>query len=132
MSLGAGARPVRVLVVDDDETVRVAMLDLLSSPSVAVLTADSLPAARETLEREEVDLVITDLRLRGRRDTDGLVLLSWIKRRRPKLPVLLITGLGGSGIDREAERLGAAGCWRKTMPIGDLVGRVRALGVPVD
>ena len=125
----AAAGVVRVLVVDDEESVLEALTDLLAGPRVAVRTARSLAEALLLLEDPGFGLVITDLRLRGREDRDGFALLEWMRLHRPGTPVLVITGLGGRDFERQARRRGAAGCWRKSGALGDLLDLVERLGV---
>ena len=123
-------RVKKVLIVDDDAAVLLGLPAVLESPAVQVATAASLLEARELLETQSVDLVITDLRLRGRTDTDGMELISWIKERYPETEVALITGLGSGELRDEALRRGAAAYWEKSISMPELVAQVNALGIP--
>ena len=123
-------QPYRVLIVDDDAAVRRALPGVLQSPLVEVETAANLEEAQQALSRG-VDLLITDLRLRDREDTDGFELLSWARRHWPSLPVVVLTAYGSSELRAQAIRLGAVDLWFKSLSMSDFVERLRQLGVPV-
>lgn len=124
-------RVKKVLIVDDDAAVLLGLPAVLESPEVQVATAASLDDAKDVLESLAVDLVITDLRLRGQSDTDGMELISWVKERHPETEVVLITGFGSRELKDEALRRGATDYWEKSISAPELVARVNSLGIPV-
>lgn len=77
-----------ILVVDDDEDIRLALQRLLTYKHYAVDLADSAEQALAALETKEYDLVLTDLQMPG---MDGLDLIDQIKLRSPQTPVVMIT-----------------------------------------
>jgi len=123
-------RSWRVLIVDDDAAVRGALPAVLQGPRVEVETASNLVDAHRCL-CHGVDLLITDLRLRDREDTDGFELVMWAHSRTPELPVVVLTAHGSSEMRAQAKRLGAVDLWIKTMSMDEIVGRIRSLGIPV-
>ncbi|WP_413110711.1 sigma-54-dependent transcriptional regulator [Thaumasiovibrio sp. DFM-14] len=78
----------RVLVVEDDEGLREALVDTLSLAGYQWLEADSAEQAIVLLKQHQVDIVVSDVQMAG---MDGLGLLRSIKLHWPKLPVLLMT-----------------------------------------
>ena len=120
-----------ILIVDDDDTTRSSLVSLLASDAVAVHTASTVEEAESLLEAETFDLVIVDLSLTGRVGTEGLELISKMRQRAPATQVVLFTGYGSPEIEREARRRGVDDYWEKTIPIPALIGRIRALGIPV-
>jgi two-component system response regulator FlrC len=80
-----------VLVVEDDASLREALVDTLRAAGLAALAAADAGTALQALEREEIALVISDVQMPG---GDGYELLSSIKRSRPDLPVVLMTAYG--------------------------------------
>ncbi|WP_087021530.1 sigma-54-dependent transcriptional regulator [Thaumasiovibrio subtropicus] len=78
----------RVLVVEDDEGLREALVDTLSLAGYEWIEADSAEQAIVLLKQHAVDIVISDVQMAG---MDGLGLLRTIKNNWPKLPVLLMT-----------------------------------------
>ncbi|HEY5302233.1 MAG TPA: MEDS domain-containing protein [Acetobacteraceae bacterium] len=85
-----GEARARVLVVDDDAIVLETLAEQLEAADYAVLTAGDGAAALALLdEGEAVDMVISDLSMRG---SDGVTLIREVHRHRPKLPAILLTG----------------------------------------
>jgi len=83
---------LRVLVLDDEEPIRSLHRRLLAKLDVEVLVVASAPDGRELLEQEEVDLVISDIKMPG--EIDGIGLYDWVRRERPGLAerFLFVTG----------------------------------------
>ncbi|NUP57741.1 MAG: response regulator, partial [Gemmatimonadaceae bacterium] len=86
------ARPTRSLVVDDEPSLREVQRRLLMLEGFDVLLAENSTQARELLSRNQVDLVVSDLRMPG--DIDGLGLLASLEQDYPELAAtaLLVTG----------------------------------------
>jgi signal transduction histidine kinase len=91
-SEGHGTARRRILVVDDEPSLRQIQRRLLHSENVEVLLAANGEEAREILDAEVVDLVISDLRMPGA--TDGRGLITWIGEHKPHLSerILIVTG----------------------------------------
>lgn len=85
-ALGDG---VRVLLVEDNVQVRSFAEDLLKDLGCVVVSAESGDQARQRLEEEEVDIVLSDIVMPG---MSGIELAAEIARVRPHLPVVLATG----------------------------------------
>jgi DNA-binding NtrC family response regulator len=103
----------RILVVDDDETVRGFLRDLLSANGHAVETAGDVRGAAELLKSGDFELVLTDLMLP---DGDGQEVLR-IARARPSEPeVLIITAYGTIDSAVEAVKAGAFDYLTKPIP----------------
>src|SRR5262245_63641384 len=94
----------RILVVDDDPLVHDALRDTLGGARYSVVTADSATQAMVELERQEFDLVLSDLSLPR---VSGLELLDSIKRSWPALEVIVITGQGSIATAVDAIKRGA-------------------------
>jgi DNA-binding NtrC family response regulator len=94
----------RALIVEDDELGREFVAEALTGLSFEARTARNGRAALELLEKEDVDLVLTDLRMP---EMDGLALLKALKERAPALPVALMTAYGTLDVAIQALRDGA-------------------------
>ena len=81
----------RILVVDDDHSLLRLLTIRLQAAGYRVDTAASGQAALAQVDRAVPDAVITDLRMDG---MDGIGLLRELQRRRPGVPVLLLTAHG--------------------------------------
>jgi DNA-binding NtrC family response regulator len=83
------ALPARVLVVDDEPSIRLLCRVNLELEGYEILEAGSLAAARATLDEEDVDVVVLDVHLYNER-SDALV--GECHARQPPIPVVLVTG----------------------------------------
>ncbi|MFG1242218.1 sigma-54 dependent transcriptional regulator [Xanthobacter sp. DSM 14520] len=97
------ARP-RVVLVDDEEMIRITIEQTLELAGIAVETFDSVDAALPAIGRDFPGVVVSDVRMPVR---DGLELLADVRRRDPELPVVLITGHGDVAMAVSAMREGA-------------------------
>lgn len=94
---GGPAAAVRVLVLDDEQSIRLLCRVVLELDGCEVVEAASVAQAREAIARGDVDVVVVDLHLRGERSLD---LVAECRAAQPPLPVVLVTGsmeLGGPG-----------------------------------
>ncbi len=119
------ARP-RVLVVDDEASIR----DLLSKTlALAEYDVDVSPDGRSALERMRMypyDLLIADLKMPG---MDGLTVIREAKRYKADLPVIIITGFSTESSAIEAVNLGVAGYLTKPFRVPQvLAAAAKALG----
>ncbi|MFG1262979.1 sigma-54-dependent transcriptional regulator [Xanthobacter aminoxidans] len=94
----------RVLLVDDEEMIRLSIEQTLDLAGIDVTAFASAEAALPAIGRDYPGIVVTDVRLPAR---DGLELLADIRRRDPELPVVLITGHGDVAMAVSAMREGA-------------------------
>jgi len=94
----------RVLVVDDEQEMCEAIAAGLGPRGHEVRWETSAEAALATLEGAEVDVVLTDLNMRG---MDGLALCERIVASRPDVPVVVITAFGSLETAIAAIRAGA-------------------------
>ena len=94
----------KILVVDDDETVRLSYLRSLRGACRTVEAAWNGDAAVEAMKTEPFDVVLLDLRMPG---TDGMSVLRTIKERWPDTEVVVITGYPSLETAKAAVKLGA-------------------------
>lgn len=94
----------RILVVDDEESIRFTFSNFLIEEGYATSTAEDYEGAIKLLEASNFDLVFVDIILGGK---TGLDLLSKIKEMSPETEVIVITGAPTVGTASTALRLGA-------------------------
>jgi len=94
----------RVLVVDDERSMRELLAIMLRQAGHEVTVADGGEQALEVLRSGSFDLVITDLRMRK---VDGLAVLRAAKERSPHTVVLVVTAFASTETAVEAMKLGA-------------------------
>jgi two-component system chemotaxis sensor kinase CheA len=97
-------RSDRVLVVDDSPVVRDLVSEILSDAGLTVETAEDGAAAWEIIQRQEPDLLVSDVEMPR---MTGLELLSHVRTRSQRLPVVLLTTRGSLEDRRKATTLGA-------------------------
>jgi len=101
--MGTGAK-AKILVVDDEESIRFFLRELLERDGYVVVVTDSGEAALRHIEQEEFDLALIDLKMRGISGTDVLKVLH---TRAPDTVVIMLTGHGSLESAVEALRQGA-------------------------
>lgn len=79
----------KILIVDDDRFVRMALGEALKSWEYEVLEADTVTSARKVFEAEEPPIVLLDIDLP---DGSGLDVLTEIKEQSPETIAVMITG----------------------------------------
>jgi two-component system response regulator PilR (NtrC family) len=94
----------RVLVVDDEPSMRELLDITLKQEGYEVTLADGGEAAIRALDETVFDLVVTDLRMRK---VDGLAVLRAVKERSPETAVLMVTAFASTDTAVEAMKLGA-------------------------
>ena len=108
----------KILIVDDNEVVRLSHLRSLRS---AKCDADAVwdgTQALHAMELESYDVVLLDLRMPG---MDGMDVLKTIKRRWPDSEVVIITGYPSIESAKEAVRLGAYDYLAKPLGPDDVI-----------
>jgi excisionase family DNA binding protein len=116
----------RVLVVDDEASIRELLSKTLALAEYDVETAPDGRAAIERMRLGSYDLLIADLKMPG---IDGLSLIREAKRLKTDLPVIIITGYSTESSAIEAVNLGVAGYLTKPFRVPQvLAAAARALG----
>jgi DNA-binding NtrC family response regulator len=113
---GPAPRPV-VLIVEDDDAMRTLLAEVLATLDATVLAARNAAVASDILEREDVTVVLTDLRMPH---ADGLRVLRYAKQRSALTEVVLLTGHGTVESAVEALKSGAYDYLRKPFEPDDL------------
>lgn len=112
----------RILVVDDEEAIRELLSTFFSGHDFEVTTAATAPETARLIQETNPHLVILDVALA---DADGLEVLGTIKAANPKLPVIILTGMGfDEELLQEALQKGADGYVSKTLPLDQLLKEV--------
>jgi two-component system, NtrC family, response regulator AtoC len=113
-----GSDAQRVLVVDDEPEMAAVVEQGLKRRGYAVRQENSADAAWELLEREDFDVVITDLNMRG---MSGVELTDRIAKNRKDIPVIVITAFGSLETAIATLRAGAYDFITKPLEIDQLV-----------
>ena len=124
-SATAPADARKLLLVDDDPAVLRYLESILAGRGFEIQTAANEAACLECVAQQPVDLVITDLILRG--GGGGLAILRTLKRSHPDLPVILISGAAQGGFAEAAKRWGVWAILQKPVDPDTLLALVDEL-----
>ena len=94
----------RILLVDDEDSVRLPLRRFLASQGFDLLEADSLSAAQQIARQQQVDAAIVDFSLP---DGDGLEVLTALRAQDPAICVVILTGHGTIDLAVRAIKEGA-------------------------
>jgi two-component system, NtrC family, nitrogen regulation response regulator NtrX len=81
----------RILVVDDDARARKTLIDLLAGENYSALPAEDGETAIKLIKEDNLNIVLLDLVLP---DINGIEVLKQIKKTKPAIPVIIISGFG--------------------------------------
>ena len=93
-----------ILVVEDDDNLREALVDTLELAGASVVQAVSGDEALECLETRYIDMIVSDVNMDG---MDGHALLAQVQQHWPQIPMLLATAFGSIAKSVDAMRQGA-------------------------
>jgi len=116
-----------ILVIDDQEPIRRIVRRALENERHAVLDASDGELGMQILERETVDVVITDIFMP---ELDGIQTLREIRKRFPAVRVIAMSGGDSTGLldlRKDAELLGAVKSLQKPFTAREIVDVVRAV-----
>ena len=117
--------PARILIVDDDESVRDVISVLLREEGYHCDTASGAEMALDMAEREDTPLVISDMKMPGK---DGLWLLEAFRDKHPDTSIIMLTGYGDTESAVDCLRRGAVDYLLKPPKLTDLIRSIeRAL-----
>ena len=94
---------IRVLVVDDEEMVRMNLVDYLEDDGYELYDSDSAESALTLLESQTVDIGIIDMRLTG---MDGNSFILEAHRKNPEMKFLIHTGTSNYSLPESLRNIG--------------------------
>jgi DNA-binding response OmpR family regulator len=126
MSSHAPSGRLVVLVAEDNRELRQSLCDWLVLHNIVALAAENGLRAIETLQRERVDLLLTDLVMPER---EGLETITWARTHQPFLKIFAMSG-SGSLINtpiylQMAQKLGADAILYKPFDLDELKGLIQ-------
>lgn len=114
-------RSFTILVIDDDDRVRMLLKDILVYGGHQVIEASDGVLGMKYLEEGKFDMVLTDL---GMPAMSGWEVAKWVKRRIPRIPVGLITGWGIHLEDEKIKDSGVDLVIGKPFQVGEILEAV--------
>lgn len=113
---------MHILVVDDEREFLELMMNRLQKRGFSVVVASGGEQALELVEKEDFEAMVLDVKMPG---LDGMEVLRRVRRLRPQLPVLLLTGHASVEAAMTGVETGAVDYLLKPVPINDLIMRLR-------
>ncbi len=114
-----------LLIVDDEKNMRLSLETVLTGEGYEVRSADSAEAGMKLLEAEDYFMVISDARLGG---MSGYEFLKEVRKRKPELPVLIMTAYATAKLAVEAIKNGAIDYLAKPFDPEELLHAVKRCG----
>lgn len=121
-------RARQVLVVEDEQGIRDILVELFDVDGNAVDAAGTLDEARAALERQAFDLIVTDIRLGGKRD-GGLQVMAASGLLSPDATVLVLTAYPDADNRHASLRLGATHFLEKPVDLQTIATLAERSGV---
>ncbi|MDX6306004.1 MAG: hypothetical protein QOI77_2973 [Blastocatellia bacterium] len=118
------ARSARVLVVEDEENVRVLLNDAFRAEGHEVTEATTGAEALKHLDMSKFDLMVCDL---GLPELSGLHVARWVKEFRPDLPVIIATGYAEMIAEEDYQKARIDDVIRKPYALADVLNRANIL-----
>jgi DNA-binding NtrC family response regulator len=116
----------KLLIIDDDDRIRKIIKIQLHKKAVELFDAPNKNSAFEILNREKIDCVICDIKMK---DTNGFVILQDIKKQFEDLPVIMLTGFIDKKVSERAQKLGSFDFITKPVRRENLVSTIsKAIG----
>ncbi|ANA80298.1 response regulator [Paenibacillus glucanolyticus] len=107
----------KVLIVDDQNGIRILLVEVFSSEGYETFQAANGKAALEIVKLHTPDLVLLDMEIPG---MDGLEILKHIKQMNPDIKVIMMTAYGELDMIKEATDLGALMHFTKPFDIDEM------------
>lgn len=107
----------KVLIVDDQNGIRILLMEVFSSEGYETFQAANGKIALEIVKTHCPDLVLLDMKIPG---MDGLEILKHIKQMNPDIKVIMMTAYGELDMIKEATDLGALMHFTKPFDIDEM------------
>ncbi len=121
--------PAKVLLVDDEKDF-VEMFSLrLEESGEKVFVAHSGKEGLKALEKENIDVIVLDIRMPG---MDGIETLAEIKKKKPLVEVIMLTGHGTAETAVKGMKLGAFDYLMKPADFNDVKEKIEAARIKKD
>ena len=120
----AGPEPVRILLVDDDSSLRRLIRTFLEEQGYAVFEAESGAAMRRVLAEQPINIIVLDIMMPVE---DGLSVVRSLGNRRRDLGIIMVSALGSETDRIVGLEVGADDYLAKPVSPRELLARIRAL-----
>ncbi|PIY21248.1 MAG: DNA-binding response regulator, partial [Deltaproteobacteria bacterium CG_4_10_14_3_um_filter_60_8] len=114
----------KILIVDDEQSFLLSLIDMFQEQKeqFTIITALNGKKAIAILDKEPVDLVVTDLKMP---EMDGFALLAHMSKATPEVPVIVMTAFGTPEMEDQILELGAFQYIEKPIEFNVLLSKIR-------
>ncbi len=112
----------RVLIVDDEDDLLSTIVERLEFRGIETVGVQTGEQALAKIREQEFGVVVQDVKLKGE---DGIEVMKLIKKLRPELPVILLTGHMSPESSREGIQAGATDYLLKPINLEDLIVKMQ-------
>lgn len=112
----------RILVVDDEQTVRNFLQRVLATAGYTVITASDGLEALEKMSQFDISLVLLDVMMPG---LDGFEVLDHMRQYEENFPVIMLTGIQEATTKVDSLTLGADDYITKPFSVEELLARIK-------
>ena len=123
----ADMKVLKVLVVEDESTIRLTLSYVLRKAGYSVSTCSSLDEVSKFMNGEQIFLVLVDLVLGNKGKLEGLEIVRAIKRRSLETRIIVMTAYGSAEVKQEALTAGASSYWDKPLDLEKLLDEIHRL-----
>lgn len=129
----AGERPKKILIVDDDPVILLALSNALKSGGYQVITAEDGGEAISQVRNEQPDILLVDVCLPmdmtgcGAMGWDGFQIARWIRNLNHKAPAIMMSSTDKPEYRRQATDAGAQGFLSKPINKGLLLAAIASI-----
>ncbi len=119
---------IRIVIADDHPVILAGVRESLAlEPGIDIVaTVGDSTALVEALSKHAVDVVVTDFSMPGGEYGDGVAMLGFLRRRFPKLPLVVLTSISGVQVLASIGKAGVDCIVGKLDPVADLALAIRA------
>ena len=123
MEKGQITRPIKLLLVDDEEGFGTVLAKRLGKRQIEVTVALSGTESIRILRKHDFDAAVLDLKME---DMDGIEVLKIFKKMCPQMAVIMLTGHGSEQAAKEGMQYGAFDYLTKPCELEELVSKIVA------
>ncbi|HFF3759477.1 response regulator [Stenotrophomonas forensis] len=119
---------IRIVIADDHPVILAGVREALGNePGITVVAgAEDSTSLVDAMSKLPVDVAVTDFSMPGGKYGDGVALLGFLRRRFAGIPLVVLTGVGGTQVLASIRKAGVACIVAKADPISELASAIRA------
>lgn len=117
----------RLLIVDDEESIRFSMKEYFNLQGYHVDAAQDVEEVKQLVEDQDYDVIIEDLRLGPAQKPDGLDMIKFIRAHNSHARIVVLTASGSDDMEEEARANGADAFLMKPKPLSQVAQVIQGL-----